>query len=81
MPPNNSAPPRGLTSSMSTRAFRAESRPQGSWLWTADPKKVWGLVEVVHQENTILTVRRKSDGETLEIDLVRDETQPSTETG
>ncbi len=69
MPPN-SAPRRGLVSSMSTRAFTAETRPEGSLVWTEDDRKMWVLVEVLSQQNTLLKVRRKDTGELLEIDLV-----------
>lgn len=71
MPPNNTAPPRGIVSSMSKKAFRADKRPDGSLVWTEDPDKMWLLVEVLSQDNTLLRVRNKATGETQEIDLVR----------
>jgi len=69
MPPN-SAPSRGLVASMSTRAFTAETRPEGSLMWTGDERMMWVLVEVLSQQNTLLKVRRKDTGELVEIDLV-----------
>lgn len=54
--------------------MRAETYPVGSEIWTNDEGEMWVLAEVISQENTILTVRRKSiSGERLEIDLVRRE--------
>lgn len=44
----------------------------GSEIWTDDEDgdQVWMQAEVIRQENTSLTIRRKSTGEELEIDLV-----------
>lgn len=56
--------------SMSTRAFTAETRPQGSLVWTEDERTMYVLVEVLSQHNTLLKVRRKDTREVLEIDLV-----------
>lgn len=71
MPPHSeAAPARGITSSMSTKAFTAEKRSQGSLVWTEDPEKGWVLVEVLTQDNTLLNVRNKATGATEMIDLV-----------
>lgn len=74
MPPNNTAPPRGIVSAMSKKAFRADKRAEGALVWTGDADKVWLLVEVLSQDNTLLRVRNKATGETQEIDLVRKKT-------
>ncbi|CAM9971674.1 unnamed protein product [Pylaiella littoralis] len=77
MPPNSSAAPaRGIKASMSTRAFRAESRPDGSLVWTEDTVSMWVLVEVIAQDNTLLRVRNKKTGSELEIDLGFGEAHP-----
>jgi len=49
----------------------AETIPVGSEIWVDDEEQVWMLADVIRQENTSLTVRRKATGEELEIDLVR----------
>lgn len=49
----------------------AETIPVGSEIWVDDEEQVWMLAEVIRQENTSLTVRRKGTGEEVEIDLVR----------
>ena len=63
---------RGVSRSLSTHLVRADTYPVGSEIWTNDEDEVWVLAEVISQENTILAVRRKSTGERLEIDLVRE---------
>lgn len=72
MPPNNSFPARGIVSqpSVSAGLIRAALRPAGSLVWTEHEDKVWMLVEVVSQDNTILSVRHKATGNLEEIDLV-----------
>lgn len=70
MPPHSEAPARGITSSMSTKAFTAEKRPEGSLVWTENPEKGWVLVEVLTQDNTLLRVKHKATGATEMIDLV-----------
>lgn len=74
MPPNI-APARGITSqpSVSMNLMRADTIPAGSAIWAESDDDVWVLAEVVRQENTLLTVRRKTTGEEMEIDLVREE--------
>lgn len=59
--------------------LQADTIPVGSEIWTDDEEgnRVWIQAEVVGQENTSLTIRRKSTGEELEIDLVRAK-QPSS---
>ncbi len=64
MPPSAPAP-------VSGSLLTAETIPVGSQIWVDDEEQVWMLAEVVRQENTSLTVRRKATGEELEIDLVR----------
>lgn len=66
-------PSRGITSqpSMSMNRMRAETIPSGSGIWVEDEERVWMLAEVVQQDNTLLTIRRKRTGEVMEIDLVR----------
>lgn len=74
MPPySEPAPARGIISSMSTKAFTAEKRPQGSLVWTANPENGWVLVEVLTQDNTLLSVKNKATGATEMIDLVSQE--------
>lgn len=51
----------------------ADTIPAGSAIWAESDEDVWVLAEVVRQENTLLTVRQKTTGEELEIDLVREE--------
>lgn len=72
MPPNM-APVRGITSqpSMSAKLMRADTIPRGSSIWVEDDEEVWVVADVIRQQNTLLTVRRKKTGEELEIDLVR----------
>lgn len=72
MPPDV-APARGITSqpSMSMNLIQADTIPAGSEVWAEDDEQVWMLAEVVRQENTLITVRHKSSGEEVEIDLVR----------
>lgn len=69
----NMAPARGITSqpSMSAKLMRAEIIPRGRSIWVEDEEDVWVLAEVVRQQDTLLTVRRKKTGDELEIDLVR----------
>ena len=52
--------------------LQAATIPVGSEIWTDDEDgdQVWMQAEVIRQENTSLTIRRKSTGEELEIDLV-----------
>lgn len=56
--------------------LRADTIPVGSEIWTYDEDgdQVWMQAQVCRQENTSLTIRRKSTGE-LEIDLVRSSKQ------
>lgn len=60
--------------SVSMNLIRADTMPPGSEIWTEDEtedgEEVWMLAQVVRQENTLLTVRKKKTGEELEIDLV-----------
>lgn len=49
--------------------MKAELLPLGTQVWTNDENAVWALGEVVHQENTMVTIAKKT-GERLEIDLV-----------
>lgn len=51
----------------------AHTIPVGSEIWTDDEEgdQVWIQAEVIRQENTSLTIRRKSMGEELKFDLVR----------
>ena len=63
-------PPRSLSRSVSSRLMQAEQMPAGEEIWVEDDKDVWVLASLVTQRNTILTVRRKDTGETVEIDLV-----------
>lgn len=59
-------------SAVSGDLMRAETIAVGSDIWTDDEEgEVWTIAEVVHQENTMLTVRYKSTGEEHNIDLVR----------
>eukprot|EP00752_Nemacystus_decipiens_P009298 g8309.t1 len=77
MPPHSeAAPARGITSSMSTKAFTAEKRPEGSLVWTENPERGWVLVEVLTQDNTLLSVRHKATGATEVIDLGFGEAHP-----
>lgn len=71
MPPQ-SVPDRGITSqpSVSMNLLRADTMDKGTEIWTEDEDEVWMLAEVLRQENTRLSVRRKSTGEELQIDLV-----------
>lgn len=64
-------PRQGLVSqaSVSMDLIRADTIPNGSKVWVEDTEQVWILVEVVRQDNTMLTVRRKT-GEEVELDLV-----------
>lgn len=73
MPPNKSAPPRGLAlqRSVSARIMQADQLPAGEEIWVEDAKEVWVLAGLVSQHNTILKVRRKDTGALLDIDLVR----------
>lgn len=65
-------PRRGVSRSLSTHLVRADTYPVGSEIWTNGEGEIWVLARVIRQENTILTAWRKSTGETLEIDLVRE---------
>lgn len=58
--------------SLSTRVMRAVKLAEKSEVWIEDDELVWVLVEVVSQDNTFLTVRHKSSGVTMEIDMVGD---------
>eukprot|EP00904_Undaria_pinnatifida_P007215 jgi/Undpi1/3623/HiC_scaffold_16.g06993.m1 len=69
-------PPRSLSRSVSSRLMQAEQMPAGEEIWVEDDKDVWVLASLVTQRNTILTVRRKDTGETVEIDLGFGETHP-----
>lgn len=42
----------------------------GEEIWVEDPKKVWALASLVSQHNTILKVKRRDTGDTVDIDLV-----------
>ena len=72
MPPLPPRPMRGMSlqRSVSSRLMQADQMPQGEELWVEDDRDVWVLASLVKQQNTILTVRRKDTGETIEIDLV-----------
>lgn len=72
MPPLPPRPMRGMSlqRSVSSRLMQADQMPQGEELWVEDDHDVWVLASLVKQQNTILTVRRKDTGETIEIDLV-----------
>ncbi|CAM9932796.1 unnamed protein product [Scytosiphon promiscuus] len=78
MPPQ-SVPARGITSqpSVSMNLLRADTIAAGTEIWTEDEDEVWMLAEVLRQENTRLSVRRKSTGEELQIDLGFTETFPT----
>lgn len=58
-----------LSRSLSTQVMRARCFTGDTWV--DDDVEVWILAEVVRQDNTLLTVRRKSNGEDIEVDLVR----------
>lgn len=60
------------TMPVSGSLLQAATIPVGSEIWTDDEDgdQVWMQAEVIRQENTSLTIRRKSTGEELEIDLV-----------
>lgn len=61
--------------------MKAKALAVGTQVWTDDEEAVWALGEVVHQENTLVTVVRKT-GEKLEIDLVgKKSLQPCQLTG
>lgn len=70
------APPRGIVSqaSVSMKLLRAQPIETGSEIWAEDEsdggEEVWMLAQVLRQDNTLLTVRKKNTGEELEIDLV-----------
>ncbi|CAM9750268.1 unnamed protein product, partial [Ectocarpus sp. 8 AP-2014] len=65
-------------SAVSGDLMRAETIAVGSDIWTDDEEgEVWTIAEVVHQENTMLTVRYKSTGEEHKIDLGFGETFPT----
>lgn len=53
--------------------LQADTIPVGSEIWADDEDgdQVWIQAEVIRQENTSLTIRRRSTGLELEIDLVR----------
>ncbi|CAM9101018.1 unnamed protein product, partial [Hapterophycus canaliculatus] len=57
-----------VSRSLSMRLMRADLLPLGTQVWTNDEVAVWALGEVVHQENTLVTIVRKT-GEKLEVDL------------
>lgn len=59
-----------LQRSVSSRLMRADIRLKGEDVWIEDEKEVWVLAEMVRQDETILTVRRKDTGKILEIDQV-----------
>lgn len=72
MPPNSSeCPARGIASqqSMSGLAMRAAQMHQ-SLVWKEHSEKMWVLVEVLSQDNTILRVRHQATDAEEEIDLV-----------
>ena len=56
--------------SLSTLLVRADTYRAGSEVWMDDEAHVWVQAEVLKQENTLLTLRRKDSGETVEIDVV-----------
>ncbi|CAM9467577.1 unnamed protein product, partial [Ectocarpus fasciculatus] len=60
-------PTMALSRSLSTQVMRARCFTGDTWV--DDDVEVWILAEVVHQDNTLLTVRRKSNGEDIEVDL------------
>lgn len=70
------APKRGIVSqpSVSMKLLRAQTIEAGSEIWAEDEsdggEEVWMLAQVLRQDNTLLTVRKKKTGEELEIDLV-----------
>ena len=55
--------------------LRADTMPSCTEIWAEDEAdggdEVWMLAEVLRQDNTMLTVRKKKTGEELAIDLVR----------
>lgn len=57
---------------MSSLMMRAEKKPVGSLVWVEDSKDVWVRVQVVNQDNTMLTIRHTKTGIEDEIDLVRE---------
>lgn len=56
--------------SLSTHLVLANKYEVGSDVWMDDEARVWVQAEVLKQDNTLLTLRRKDTGETVEIDLV-----------
>eukprot|EP00752_Nemacystus_decipiens_P009414 g8417.t1 len=76
------APQRGIVSqpSVSMKLLRAQPIEAGSEIWAEDEsdggEEVWMLAQVLRQDNTQLTVRKKKTGEELEIDLGFGETYP-----
>ncbi|CAM9488990.1 unnamed protein product, partial [Ectocarpus sp. 13 AM-2016] len=60
-------PTMALSRSLSARVMRARCFTGDTWV--DDEVEVWILAEVVRQDNTLLTVRRKSNGEDIEVDL------------
>lgn len=56
---------------MSSLVMHAEKMNSGSLVWKEHSQKVWVLVEVLSQENTMLRVRHKATREEEEVDLVR----------
>lgn len=71
MPPNM-LPPRGLAlqRSVSSRLISVNQMHEGEQIWIEDEHDVWVLADLLSQENTMLTVRRKDTRVVEEIDLV-----------
>lgn len=57
--------------SLSTHLIKAAHHDIGSDVWMDDENQVWVQATVLKQDNTLLTLRRKGTGETVEIDMVR----------
>ncbi|CAM9355556.1 unnamed protein product [Discosporangium mesarthrocarpum] len=68
MPPNSMAVDEGAPTA-SSRLMKAEKFQTGMKVWTDDEEEVWISVEVVKQESTVVTVKNRSTGEVLDIDL------------
>lgn len=58
----------------SANVIHAKTIDLRSLIWAEDEEDAWVLVEVLRQENTLLTVQGKHTGEERIIDLVSDQT-------
>lgn len=66
-------PPRSLAlqRSVSSRLMSADQMRSGEEVWVEDQSEVWVLTDLLHQQNTLLRVRRKDTGLQMEVDMVR----------